>query len=118
MVAVTKSRNVDGTTILSASGRVDSASARDFERTLSSAMEGEGVGDVILDLGRISYISSAGLRVLLMAAKIQQKRNARLALCTLPDSVRQVLEVSGFTRLIPVHETRAEAISAFAVAAS
>ncbi len=118
MATLTKRKHENGTLVFSAIGRVDGRNARDFERSLAEAIGAEEAGDIILNLGRLSYISSAGLRVLLTAAKLQQRRNARLALCTLPDSVKQVLEVSGFTRIIPVHGTEAEAIAAFAGAAS
>ena len=100
----------DGTLIAEVKGRVDSANAREFEQTLSAA-----IGDdrnVIIDFEGLSYISSSGLRVLLLVAKTLRQRSAHLALCSLAGSIREVFEISGFDKIIPIHGSRAEALAA------
>ena len=66
---------------------------------------------MVLDFEGISYISSAGLRVVLLVAKTLQKQNAKMAVCSLSDSIREIFEISGFDKIIPVHGSRADALA-------
>ena len=98
----------NGTLISRVAGRVDSANAREFEQALSSA-----IGDdrkVILDLGDLSYISSSGLRILLLVAKSLRTRGAEFALCSLSDPIREVFEISGFDQIIAIYDSVEEVI--------
>ena len=67
---------------------------------------------LILDFEQVSYISSAGLRVLLVTAKTLQGNGAELSLCSLDDPIREVFGISGFDSIIPIHASRAEALAA------
>lgn len=100
----------NGTLIAAVEGRVDSANAREFEQALTGSIGDEH--NVIIDFGGLTYISSSGLRVLLMVAKTLRQRSAHLALCSLADAIREVFEISGFDKIIPIHDTRAEALAA------
>lgn len=98
----------NGTLIAQVAGRVDSANAREFEQALSNA-----IGDdsrVILDLGELSYISSSGLRVLLLVAKALRNKGAEFALCSLSDPIREVFEISGFDKIIPIYGSLADVV--------
>ena len=92
-------------------GRVDSSNSQDFERRLQRAI-GDDVAAVVIDLGQLAYISSAGLRVVLLVAKTLGQRNVSLALCALSDPVQSVFEISGFNRIIQIYDTRADALAA------
>ncbi|MCE2398360.1 MAG: STAS domain-containing protein [Gemmatimonadetes bacterium] len=94
-------------------GRIDSANAKEFDEELS-AIIGKGVSSLVIDCGGLSYISSAGLRVLLIAIRRTNEAGGGLALCAVPDHVREVLEVSGFVRLTKVFATADEAKESFA----
>jgi anti-anti-sigma factor len=59
---------------------------------------------------KLEYISSAGLRVVLMAVKELRSRQGKLVLCSLNEYVREVFEVSNFTSIIPIAETVEEAL--------
>ena len=59
-------------------------------------------GAVELDLAKVSYMSSAGLRALLLAAKALQKRGERLTLLNVPPQILNVLNLTGFTTFIDV----------------
>ncbi len=91
-------------------GRIDGANAREFENTLSDTIR-EDDRNLILDLEELSYISSAGLRVILLFAKTLRKRDAEFVLCSLSDPIREVFKISGFDKIIPVHDTREEALA-------
>ena len=65
---------------------------------------------VVLDMQRVDYVSSAGLRVLLKAAKIARQEGHRLALAGLTPQVQEVFDISGFTAIFTIYESRQRAI--------
>ncbi len=95
--------------IVKANGRVDGANALEFHEALEASI-GSDDRAMVLDLGGVSYISSAGLRVVLLVAKTLQKQKARMAVCSLSDSIREIFEISGFDKIIPVYGTPDDAI--------
>ena len=102
----------DGVTLIAtAEERVDGVNAREFQNDLEAAVE-ETDRTVILDLQRLVYISSAGLRVILLTAKALQRQQASFAVCSLSESVREIFEISGFDQIIPVHGNVPDAIAA------
>ncbi len=100
------------TLIAKTDGRVDGANAREFQSALEAAID-DNESTVILDMERLSYISSAGLRVILLTAKSLQGRNAKFAVCSLSESIQEVFEISGFDKIISIHPSQAEALAAF-----
>lgn len=98
-------------TVLALDGRLDTASASPVEARLLALL---GQGGVVVDLAAVRYVSSAGLRVLLKAAKAARAAGRGFALCGLQPSVREVFEMSGFDRVIDAHPGREAAIAATA----
>jgi anti-anti-sigma factor len=88
--------------VLHAVGPVDSTTAASLQVPLLRAAEGPS-GAVQLDLGQVSYLSSAGLRVLLLAAKALQKRGERLRLLNVPQQILSILNLAGFASFIDVN---------------
>jgi anti-anti-sigma factor len=107
-----KTERQGDTLIAKTDGRVDSANAREFQTALEAAI---GASDraVILDMEDLSYISSAGLRVILLTAKTLRNQNAKFAVCSLSQPIREVFEISGFDQIISIHASQAEALTAF-----
>ncbi len=99
----------EGVLIASASDRVDSANVHDFQEALQAVID-ERDRAVVLDLEHLTYISSAGLRVILLTAKALQKQNGGFAVCSLSDPIREVFEISGFDKIIPVYASQSNAI--------
>lgn len=93
--------------------RIDSVNARDFENALKSVIS-ESDRVVVVDFQELSYISSAGLRAVLIIAKVLRNRNAAFAVCALSDPVRAVFEISGFDKIIPIHPSPEAAVAALA----
>ena len=91
-------------------GRIDSANALEFQDDLQKNIQ-ESDRVVILDFADLSYISSAGLRVILMVTKELARRNAKLAICSLSELVNEVFQVSGFDKIITVRRSKEEAIN-------
>lgn len=106
-----KTEHEDGVLIVKIGGRIDGSNGREFESEMDK-MISEAERTVVLDMTNLSYISSAGLRAILLLAKTLWKRDAKLFLCALPSSIREVIEISGFHKIIPVHGTREEALAA------
>ncbi len=91
--------------------RVDSITCQEVESTLQAALA-TNPWQVICDFGATKYISSAGLRVLLLAAKNLKRAGGQLALvCTKSNYVYEVFELTGLTRIVPVFDTVDEAVA-------
>jgi len=91
-------------------GRLDSANSSVVEAQLLERVMG-GEGAVLLDLGRLDYISSAGLRVVLVVAKRMKQAGRPLVLCGLQPNIRDVFEISGFLGILDVVAKRTEALA-------
>lgn len=109
-MAVTSERQ-NGTLIARVDGRVDGSNAREFQTELESTID-ESARIVILDLGQLSYISSAGLRVILMIARTLQRREAKFGICSLSEPIREVFQISGFDKIISTHDSQEDALAA------
>ena len=92
-------------------GRLDANTAPQLEAALNALVEA-GETKVLVDCSHLQYISSAGLRVLLAAAKGFKKIDGTISLCALSPTVKQVFEISGFTSIFPLHATRDEVLNA------
>ena len=93
-------------------GRVDSVSSADFRAVMESGIP-PGEKALLLDLQHLSYMSSAGLSVVLMVARKFRQADQTIAMCGLSGPIRSVVSLSGFDKIIPVHESRAAALEAF-----
>ena len=96
------------TTVAALDGRLDTATAPATEEKLIALL---GTGGVVADLSGVRYVSSAGLRVLLKAAKQARTNGVAFSVCGLQPAVQEVFEISGFDKIIPSHPTRAEALA-------
>ncbi len=90
--------------------RLDSFNASAFELALRKLID-ECEGDLILDLRSVSFVSSAGLRVVLIAAKVLREQNRRFRLCSLSKPVQHIFSISGFSREMEICADRAEALA-------
>ncbi len=101
----------NGALVIQTEERVDSANAQAFYQELESAI-GSDDRAVVVDMERLTYISSAGLRVILQTARKLQQQQAKFAICSLTGTVREVFEISGFDRVIEIHATQEDAVAA------
>lgn len=100
-----------GILVLTPVGRVDSGTAKQFEERLMAPIEA-GHTRVLVDFQSLAYISSAGLRVLLMAGKKLKPPAGSFALCGMQPHVREVFDVSGFATILVIHPDRPAALAA------
>lgn len=99
-------------TVLMVEGRLDSGTSGTLEKNLISAIEA-GEKNLVLDFTGMDYISSAGLRVLLMAAKKTNKLGGMLVLSALNPNVREVFDIAGFTNIFSIFNSLEDAVKTF-----
>ena len=100
-----------GTVIAKADGRIDSSNSREFHSDLEAVITDSDTS-IVLDFEDVAYISSAGMRVILLTAKSLQQSGTEFVLCSMNDSIREVFKISGFDKIIAIHDSQAEALSA------
>jgi anti-sigma B factor antagonist len=101
----------EGLLVVRPKNRIDSGTASSFEAQCM-ALIGDGANKVVIDFSEVDYVSSAGLRALLIAAKKAKSLGGALTLCGLRGNVEKVLAVSGFDTLLGVHAGVQEAAAA------
>ena len=97
--------------VMPSENRVDGTNARDFQVGLEAAIE-ETDSAVIFDAETLTYISSAGLRAILLVVKSINRRGGKFAVCSLSDPIREIFSISGFDNIIPIEASRDDALSA------
>ncbi len=93
-------------------GRIDGTNAGEFQKE-SEAVITAADRLMILDCEKLTYISSAGLRVVLLTARTLQRQNSKFAICSLTEEIGKVFQISGFDKVIPVFATRADVLEKF-----
>ena len=97
-MTVEKITNGDSLT-LRVEGRVDTTNAKEFEEIITNSLD--GAKKLIMDFESLEYISSAGLRVMLMAIK-KMKKQGSMAVTNANEMVKEIFEVTGFSDLVEV----------------
>ena len=92
-------------------GRIDGVNSLKFQDALATVLE-ENITALVLDLEHLSYISSAGLRVVLFIGRELQSRDKKFAVCSLSELVADVFRVSGFDKIVSIYVTQPDALSA------
>jgi anti-sigma B factor antagonist/stage II sporulation protein AA (anti-sigma F factor antagonist) len=113
-------RRESGNLIAGVSGRIDHANAEDFRAALAPVLDqcSPSGCKVILDLAALEYVSSAGLRVLMLAARRVKEQDGRLAVAALQPVVKEVFEITRFNLVLRVFDSVADAQADFAQAAT
>ncbi len=102
----------DGTVkVITVSGRLDGTSAPELGERLTSTLSPSSQ-KLLLELSQLEYISSAGFRVLLIAAKRASESNGQIVLSGIAGHVQQLFEIGGFLKLFRVFGTRDEGVNA------
>lgn len=97
-------------TVIAIEGRLDGLHAQEAEQTFLSLAQGDRTR-FVLDFSRMDYISSAGLRVVLVAAKKVRSLQGRLVCAGMSDSVKEIFEMSGFLSILETAGSVEEALS-------
>lgn len=97
-------------TIVAIAGNLDSMTSPQAQQALDGVIAG-GAKKVGVDFTKLDYISSAGLRVMLGTAKQLMARGGALKTFGLNSTVREVFDISGFSTILAVYATEAEALA-------
>jgi anti-sigma B factor antagonist len=97
--------------VLSPAGRINNDTSPVFQTRLVGCV-GSAAANVLVDFSHVEYISSAGLRALMIASKQAKAINGRLAVAALTPIVREIFAISHFGLVVQVFETMAEALAA------
>jgi anti-anti-sigma factor len=104
-----KTRTERDVTVVALVGSLDSNTSPEAQQALDAILAGGGK-KIVVDFTALDYISSAGLRVLLGAAKKLSGADAALRLFGLNETVREVFQISGFSTILAVSATEADAL--------
>lgn len=97
--------------VLNPAGRINNDTSPEFQAKLLACV-GSAATTVLIDFSGVEYISSAGLRALMMAAKQSKATGGRLAVAGLTPMVKEIFSISRFSLVVQVFETTADAIAA------
>ncbi len=98
----------DGIISLAIAGRLDAVSAIEADKEFAKVLDA-GNDRMVIDLSQLDYISSAGLRVLLVVAKRIQQKGGKVVLCALVPNVKEVFEISGFSSIFKIFDNDEDA---------
>jgi anti-sigma B factor antagonist/stage II sporulation protein AA (anti-sigma F factor antagonist) len=115
-----QAQNLANVILLRVSGRIDYTTAKSFENALLPLLEdcsSEGK-KMLLDLSGVVYMSSAGLRVLTIAAKQCRQQNGEIAVAALQPLLQEVFKIARLEMVFTVYKTVREALDAMSPAAA
>ena len=94
----------DGVICFQIEGRLDAESAPETETKVKAVLQ-QGHQRLLFDLSKMEYISSAGLRVILLAVKELRNKKGKVVLCGLTPYVKEIFDVSNFSSIIPITDS-------------
>jgi anti-sigma B factor antagonist len=109
MIEIAEERESD-VAVLAVTGRIDSNTAKTFEERLTALFKTAHT-HVVVDLKKIAYVSSAGCRALLVAGRLADRTDGKLALCGMTAEVRRVFDIGGLTELFTIYSSREEGLA-------
>ncbi len=101
---------INNVPVIKVSGRIDATTSRDLETALNELID-QDRAQIVLDLGSVEYISSVGLRVMLAALKKVRPKKGDVKLVSLQPFVREVFEITGFTKLFSIYTNQGDALN-------
>lgn len=90
-----------GKLVIAVIGRLDSVTAPDLDKVVNESLD--GVNELVFDFKDLDYISSAGLRSVLTAQKIMNKKG-EMSLINVKDSIREIFEMTGFIEFLNIKQ--------------
>ncbi len=105
-------RTANEVTVLAFEGKLDTQTSPDAQQQLTGLIEA-GAKRFLVNFEKLDYISSAGLRVLLVAAKQLKGIDGELRICSLNEVVGEVFDITGFTTIFKVFGSETDALDGF-----
>lgn len=108
-----QTKNEANAVIVSVGGRLDAVTAPEYEKRIRELID-DGNSCFVVDFAQLEYISSAGLRGLLVMAKLLNAKGGQVCFANVNGNVLSVFEMSGFNALFKIENSVAEALAALA----
>ena len=105
---ITKDKKNDKT-IIRLDGRLDAVTVPQVEDALNAEIEGN---HLLIDFGKVYYLSSAGMRLLLSLSKRMKSKNCQFIIFSLQDDVKEIIQMAGFESVITIYSDEQAALSA------
>ena len=105
-------KNTEKCMIIGIQGRLDTISSPVFEKRLTELMDNQ-VTRILVNCSLLDYISSSGLRTLLIAVKRITPAKGKFVICGLSDNILEIFAISGFTEILEIYPGEEEALSVF-----
>lgn len=100
---------IDNIPVLSVSGKIDAVTSKELETALIGLIE-QDRRFLIIDMEKVEFLSSSGLRVLMASLNKLKHKDGDLLLAALQPFVKDVFFLTGANRFFPIYASRAEAI--------
>lgn len=97
--------------VVSANGRLDGIYSTAFAKEVGELITGTNP-KILIDFAEIDFVTSAGIRAVLLLMKKAKETGAAFAICGVNDEVREVLDATGLTPMIAIHPSRSEGLAA------
>ncbi len=102
----------DKCTVIGIDGRLDTTNYPVLEKKLMEMID-TGQVRLLVNLAKMDYVSSSGLRILLMALKRITVAKGKFAICSLQENIKEIFEISGFTNIFEIYDNEEAGLKAF-----
>ncbi len=103
------SKSVDKATVIYVDGDLTTNSSPQVEAEINEILEATNT-NVIINVEKVNFIASTGLRIILVLGKRLNKDGLKLIMCSMNDTTKSVFDISGFSKMFPIFETEEEAL--------
>ena len=104
--------NTEKCMVIGIKGRLDTINYSILEKRLMELLD-QNVTKILINCSQMDYVSSSGLRILLMALKRITMVKGKFVLCNLQENIREIFEISGFTTIFEIYPNEEEALRVF-----
>ena len=108
-----KTRHVHNVLVFDMEGRLERLTSGDTNDEMTRIIKDSDNKMILLNFKGLEYVSSSGLSVILLAAKLAESSHRKIKVCEAKGEVKQVMEITGFNNLLPVYESEKEGITSF-----
>lgn len=98
--------------IVDLDGKLDTSTAPDVEKHLNQLLS-QNTKKLLVNLQKVDYVSSAGLRILLVTAKKLKSTGGEMRICSLNEVIQEIFDISGFSSIFKILRNETEAVDGF-----
>jgi anti-sigma B factor antagonist len=113
-----KRKPEDGVMVLQLNGKIMGGPDHELFTTEVKSCIADGYVDIVLDFGKINYVNSTGLGLLISGYTTLKKENGRMKICNLTERVESIMVVTALDSVFEIYKTDGEALASFGETAS